>query len=309
MRPVKVERPKRKTRTAPEPRNVRGKKRTPAPQSFGKREKGPGLFTRIGWRLRGWLAFRQPMLWMTAALVALALIAALFASGMVAREFHKVNDTVDTAVADAGFGISEVHLAGNQRTPPETVLAALGFKPGESIFGADLQSARARLMQLDWVADADVQRRYPDAISVRIVEKLPFAIWDSGHGVFVVERAGKPITDKDLAEFARLPHLIGGDVPPDTADLIDAVAAHRAVAARVKMYQRVSSRRWNLILDGGVVVQLPEAGWQAQLDTLETLIVDKGILERSLTEIDLRSPKNYFFLLKGQQKEKEGREL
>src|ERR1700743_1749709 len=143
MRPVKVERPKRKSRAAPEPRNVRGKKRAPAPQSFGKREKGPGLFARIGWRVRGWLNFRKPMLWMTAVLVALALVAALFASGMVAREFHKVNDSVDAAVADAGFGISEVHLAGNQRTPPETVLAALGFKPGESIFGADLHSARA----------------------------------------------------------------------------------------------------------------------------------------------------------------------
>ncbi|HWA03172.1 MAG TPA: FtsQ-type POTRA domain-containing protein [Rhizomicrobium sp.] len=309
MRPVKVQRPKRKSRETPQPRNARGKSRTPAPQSFGKRAKGPGIVSRIYWRLRGWLALRQPMLWLTASLVALAFAAALFASGAVARAFHQVSDTVDAAVAGAGFGISEVHLAGNQRTPPETILAALGFKPGESIFGADLQSARARLMQLDWVADADVQRRYPDAISVRIVEKLPFAIWDSGHGIFVVERAGKEITDKGTAEFARLPHLVGADAPADAADLVDAVASHRAVAARVKVYQRVSSRRWNLILDGGVVVQLPEADWQKQLDTLETLIVDKGILERSLTEIDLRSPKNYFFLLKGQQKDSAGREL
>jgi len=310
MRPVKVERPKRKARTAPaEPRNARGKARPAAPQKFGKREKQPGFVARVIWRVRGWLKFRSPMLILGLGLVALAFVAAFFVSGKAARMVHGASDGWNALIADAGFGISAVHLAGNQRTPPETILAALGFQPGESIFGADLQSARARLMQLDWVADADVQRRYPDAISVRIVEKLPFAVWDSGHGVFAVERSGKPITDKGLSEFARLPHLVGDAAPQDAADLVDAVAAHRATAARTKAYQRISQRRWNLILDGGVVVELPEAGWQKELDTLETLIVDKGILERSITEIDLRSPKAYFLLLKGQPKETGGREL
>jgi len=56
-----------------------------------------------------------------------------------------------------------------------------------------------------------------------------------------------------------------------------------------------------LILDDGVVVQLPDAGWQKQLDTLEHLIVDNSILERNLIEIDLRSPTKYFFILKNGQ--------
>jgi len=186
------------------------------------------------------------------------------------------------------------------RTPPETILAALGFEPGQSIFGADLQSARLRLMKLDWVADADVQRRYPDAISVRIVEKLPFALWKSPSGtVFVVERSGGIITARDVAAFTRLPLLVGDGASAGAADLVDAVAQHRAVAARIKAYQRVSERRWNLILDGNVIVKLPETGWQRELDTLEHMIVDQGILERSVGEIDLRIHSHYFFGLKG----------
>ena len=55
-----------------------------------------------------------------------------------------------------------------------------------------------------------------------------------------------------------------------------------------------------------MVVQLPEAGWQKQLDALEHLIIDSSILERDITEIDLRSPTHYFFLLKnGEKKEVE----
>ena len=45
------------------------------------------------------------------------------------------------------------------------------------------------------------------------------------------------------------------------------------------------------------MVKLPETGWQKELDALEHLIVDKGILEKDVTEIDLRSPTHYFFVL------------
>ena len=71
--------------------------------------------------------------------------------------------------------------------------------------------------------------------------------------------------------------------------------------------QRVSARRWNLILDDGVVVKLPEEGWQDQLDALEHLIVDKSVLERDIIEIDLRSADNYFFVLRGGQQQHETR--
>ncbi len=67
--------------------------------------------------------------------------------------------------------------------------------------------------------------------------------------------------------------------------------------------QRVSDRRWNLLLDDGVVVELPETGWAKQLDVLEHLIVDKGVLERDIREIDLRSSDDFFFQLKNGDKQ------
>jgi cell division protein FtsQ len=307
MRSVKVERNPSAARGKKQKRPVRGGTRaTELRSTFSKREKSrPGLFVRIGQSIRRWFTFRSPMLLLSGSLIVLALIAALFAGGYVGRTVKGISNSIDALVADAGFGISEVHLAGNARTPPETILAALGFQPGQSIFGADVQEARLKLKRLDWVAEADVQRRYPDSIYVRLVEKLPYALWNAPDGqIYVVERNGGPITRDNVEKFANLPHLDGAGAPKLAADLIDAVSQHRAVAARVRIYQRQSQRRWNLILDDGVVVKLPETGWQKELDTLESLIVDKSILERNLTEIDLRSPAYYFFLLKSGQTSK-----
>jgi cell division protein FtsQ len=209
------------------------------------------------------------------------------------------------AAAGAGFGVYEIHITGNRRVPTETIFAALGLKPGQSIFFIDLPAARARIMALDWIQSADVVRRYPDAVTVTVVEKRPFALWQTppdqngqSH-LAVVERAGGVITTVDALNFSKLPKLLGQGAPEAAGELVDAVLAHRAVSARVAAYERVSNRRWNLILNDGVVVKLPEANWRHELDALEHLIVDSGILERDVTEIDLRSPTQYFFMLKG----------
>ncbi|HSC60168.1 MAG TPA: FtsQ-type POTRA domain-containing protein [Rhizomicrobium sp.] len=302
MRSVKA--PKR-----PSPRVNSGRRgatpaRAPRREQFGKREKfNNGRIARFFRETRERLTPSRPMLYISTSLFALALIVGLLVGGYVGRAVGAVNRGMDAIAADAGFGISSVHLAGNRRTPPASILAALGFEPGQSIFGADVHAARARLMQLEWVAAADVSRRYPDSISVSIVEKRPFALWQAADGLHVIERSSKPIAFARAEDYPHLPVFIG-DAPQGGAELTTAIARHRAVFARVKAMQRISGRRWNLILDDGVVVKLPEEGWRQQLDALEHLIVDKSVLERDIVEIDLRSPDNYFFVLRsGEQQQ------
>ena len=56
-----------------------------------------------------------------------------------------------------------------------------------------------------------------------------------------------------------------------------------------------------------MVVKLPEAGWQKELDALDHLIIDSAILEHDVTEIDLRSPTHYFFVLRSGEKKQADR--
>lgn len=307
MRSVKIDRKASQPRGKGGRGSARAPRNAPAPQRpFGRRRK-PNALARAWRAVTGWFVFRRPMLTATAGSILLAAIAALFVSGTVGRALHAVDTASAAAVDDAGFGISQVHIIGNARTPGESIVAALGFKPGQSIFAADIQSARLRLKKLDWVADADVRRRYPDDVSVRLVEKLPFALWQApDRRLWVVERNGGLITSDGVEAFRTLP-LLAGAGGSSASDIVDAVAQHRAILARVRAYQRVSERRWNLILDDGVVVKLPEQNWLKELDALEHLIIDKGILERDVVEIDLRSPTQYYFVLKSGEKKSETR--
>lgn len=302
MRSMKA--PKRPSPRANSGRRGASPVRAPRRQQFGKRETfNDGALARFIRETRERLTPSRPMLYISTSLFVLTVLVGLFVGGYVGRMISGIDDGLNTIAADAGFGIASVHLAGNRHTPPASILAALGFEPGQSIFGADIRAARARLLQLDWVAKADVSRRYPDSISVSIVEKKPYALWQAADGLHVIERSSRPISFARAQDYPHLPLFVGG-APQGGADLVQAIAQHRAVNARVKAMQRISGRRWNLLLDDGVVVKLPEEGWRKQIDALEHLIVDKSVLERDIVEIDLRSPDNYFFVLRsGEQQQ------
>jgi cell division protein FtsQ len=238
------------------------------------------------------------MIWMTASVLVVTMIAGLLAGGYVQRSFAAVGRSIDNGAVAAGFGIADVRISGEHRTTAADIRRALGIKPGQSLFAIDVEQARENVRKLPWVQDAVIHKHFPNTISVSVVEKVPFALWlPDDEKLSVIDRSGAVIAQTDGAEFQNLPRFMG-DPPEGAAELVDAIATHRAVNARVRGMQRISGRRWNLLLDGGVLVDLPEDGWRKELDNLEHLIVDKGVLERNIQEIDLRVPGNYVFILR-----------
>jgi cell division protein FtsQ len=237
--------------------------------------------------------WRSPMLMLTLTLVLGAAGAGLWSGGYAAS----LHGSVDAAVVAIGFKLEAVEIAGNQRTSDEAVRSVLGFTPGQSLFAADPKEARDRLMRLPWVAEAVVRRRFPDRISVTLKEKEPFAVWQNGPLLSVVERSGAVIPGQNSDDFAGLPLLIGDGAAEGAGPLIDALRDQRATFARVRGIERISNRRWDLILQQNVRVKLPEEGWESELGELERLIVDRGVLERDVEIIDLRYPGSYIFQL------------
>ena len=275
---------------------TKAKSRTPSARG-GRRSSdvpgyGEGLRARLGW-FGSAVLFRRPMLSLTLMLVLCGGVYGLIAGGHLSR----LSDGVESSLAQAGFAVGDIRLAGADRTSTADVYATLGVERGQSIFTVDAAEIRRRLLDLPWVGDAEVRRNLPGSLSIRLIEKRPFALWQSGKSVVVIERSGAVITDADDGSFDNLPLFTGYGAPEAAAAFLDAARPYRAVFARLQMIQRMGERRWDLLLAGGVTVKLPEEGWESQLTELESLIVEKAILERDIEMIDLRYPDNYVFKL------------
>ena len=248
---------------------------------------------------RTWRDFglRRPILLLSCSLAVVAVAAGIWRGGYIGAAAGAAENRVQHRLADEGFAVRKVSLSGEEQTSADSAYGALAIQPGDPMFGIDPAAARSRLLALPWVRDAEVRRQFPDAVSVRLIEKRPFALWRSGGAFWVVERSGAAITTADRSAFPHLPLLLGEGAPGAAAPIIDALAKQTAVAARLQAIERIGDRRWDLHLNGGVVVRLPEEQWEHQLVELETLIVEKGVLERDIETIDLRYPDNYVFKL------------
>jgi cell division protein FtsQ len=233
------------------------------------------------------------MLWGSAA-AGVALVAAgaawLTRDGWVDRQIATLDRTFVASSAELGFTVERVLADGRNETTSSQVLSAVGVQLGDPIFSVDLDAARARLLTLPWVATATIERRLPDTLYVRITETVPLALWQQQQKLHLLGADGRVIADAPIERFANLLVVVGPDAPEHAGDLLDMLASQPELRRRVTAAIRVGGRRWNLRIDNGIDVKLPEEDSDAAWAELGRLERDYGILGRDLTVIDLRLP-------------------
>lgn len=83
---------------------------------------------------------------------------------------------------------------------------ALEYVPG--FVGADLERLRDELETMPWVDAAQLRRRWPDTLEIRITEPVPVAQWGEDR---LVDRHGRLFGPVALEEWTFLPALAGED--------------------------------------------------------------------------------------------------
>lgn len=197
---------------------------------------------------------------------------------------------VDHMLVRAGLTVEEVRIKGQSRTPLADIRQALDIRPNESIFAVNLDETRQKIESLSWVKEATVARQLPNGIKVDIVERTPLALWqDKGH-LWLIDSEGKPLTDQNIAQFSKLPLVVGDGAPQKAATLLGFLKSDPGLYSRIKASVRVSGRRWDLLFANGVRVRLPDENESQAYARLASYQRDTQILERDVTIVDLRFP-------------------
>ncbi len=195
------------------------------------------------------------------------------------------------ATGSLGFRVREVVIEGRQKTPEPLLRAALGVHEGDPILAFSVAGARSRLETINWVKTAVVERVLPGTILVRLTERSPIAIWQHDGKFALIDRDGNTVTDSDVSTFAgQLPLVVGVGAPKAAAALIDALAAQPSLQTRITAAVRVGDRRWNLQMNNGTDVLLPEGAEAQALAKLVELQATHALLDRPLQAVDLRLP-------------------
>ena len=195
---------------------------------------------------------------------------------------------VQGVTARTGFAVDEIRVSGNSETSEIDIFDRVGLDGWTSLVGFDPEDARARIASLPWVENVSVRKIYPSTLEVKVEEKTPFAIWQLGSRLTLIERDGSEIALLSGSRHLSLPLVVGSGAALPAALFVEKVAAFPDLANRVRGYVRVSQRRWDLRLNNGVTVKLPEDGVELAIADLLELDRAQGLLERDVEVVDMR---------------------
>jgi cell division protein FtsQ len=240
--------------------------------------------------LRRLKKLRRPAAWIAFASVVGLIIVGLVHSASPGGTLATMRERIGHATAFTGLRITDVKVEGRENTPEPLLWAAIGATKGDPILGFSIEQARERIGSLTWVEHATVERRLPGTIVVNLQERRPFAVWQNQGKFVLIDRAGQVVADQPVAQFHVLPLVVGQGAPAAAAELLDALTARPMLATRVMAGVRVADRRWNLHMNSGMDVMLPEGHVAVALDRLVQLQQEHAVLDRPLAAIDMRLP-------------------
>ena len=204
--------------------------------------------------------------------------------------------SADGVVASAGFEIDAIEIASMPNGPSLTdarkaeVRNLIVPEGRHSLLALDPSEVQARVESLDWVAGARVRRLWPSTLVVEVERRQSYARWLENGQVTVIDANGERLLTERAADHPELPLVVGSGAGPAAQPLLIALEELPQVRERLKAMVRVGDRRWNVELQNGALIALPEEGAVEALARLETLQAEYALLDRPLAQLDLRAP-------------------
>ena len=129
--------------------------------------------------------------------------------------------------------LEHVYVTGRHLTARETLSAALGVDRGSLLTKIDISALRSRLRALPWVEDATIERRWPDALFIRLQERSAIARFEDGGRIKLISRSGAIVDMAADGNHWNKLLVKGAGAPERTAALIALLQTRPVLAKRV----------------------------------------------------------------------------
>jgi cell division protein FtsQ len=106
------------------------------------------------------------------------------------------------------FAITSLDVSGNDKRAASAIVTESGLATGVNVFAADLEGARAKLLEDPWIAEASLTRKLPGTIAISVRERKPVALVALGP-MFLATSDGRPFKQVEAGDPVDLPVVTG----------------------------------------------------------------------------------------------------
>lgn len=178
---------------------------------------------------------------------------------------------------------------------PQTTADIAGILPVEfpvSSFDVDMVELREIVEQLYAIESARVRVGEAGALHVDVTPRVPVAVWRD-HGTLRLIDADGIIAGiiEERAERRDLPLIAGDGAFANIDEALTLFQTAAPIRERVRGLVRMGERRWDMVLDRGQRLLLPDANPITALDRMIVLNEAQDMLDRDVAVVDMRNPK------------------
>ena len=203
------------------------------------------------------------------------------------------------------FSIKKVEFDGNEHVPEIILLKASGLKYKSNIFFQSITDVKKRLESISWIRSVEVQRKFPDKIYIRVSERTPIAILQSKNRLYLVDSEGVVIKHDGIGDFSNLPIIAGAGAEKEAASFLNCLNKFPKIKKQLVFAIRIGKRRWNIKINRGITVKLPERMVIQALGILDEISDNNGFFHEDIISIDLRIPDRIIVIKKDMIDQKE----
>ncbi|MEP4038077.1 cell division protein FtsQ/DivIB [Pseudophaeobacter sp.] len=259
----------------------------------GKKNQADPAPSRLKYRLQRWmltpgirfgLKFGVPLCLMVAA-------GGAFLADETRR--HMVHDTLlslRAAIEERPeFMVNVMAIDGAGASVAQDVREVVPLDFPMSSFDLDLAQIRTQVESLAPVKAANVRIRPGGILQIDVEERSPAMIWRSHEGLALLDETGAHVAELGRrAMHPDLPLIAGESADLMAGEALDLIATARPLGGRLRGLVRIGERRWDVVLDRGQRIMLPQ---DRPVQALERVIVVsevQDLLERDVAVVDMR---------------------
>ncbi len=188
------------------------------------------------------------------------------------------------------FMVTELKIEGASPEVANALRAKVPVQLPASSFDLDLPAMQAALESFDAVARAELHIRTGGVLQVSIEQRRPALVWRSRHTLDLLDETGHRVASiHDRAARADLPLVAGDGADKVAAEALALLAASGPLGPRVRGLVRMGERRWDLVLDRGQRILLPEQNPVQALQRVIALDQAQDLLDRAILLVDMRN--------------------
>lgn len=189
------------------------------------------------------------------------------------------------------FMVTDMTIVGADAAIEADVMRVLPVSFPVSSFDLDLETMRGTVAALNAVDEARVRVGEGGALIVEITPRVPVALWRERGTLKLIDADGVFAGVVEArADRADLPLIAGDGAHTHIAEALALFDAASPIADRVRGLVRMGERRWDLVLDRGQRIMLPETGAMAAIDRVIALNEAQDLLKRDVAAVDMRNP-------------------